>query len=72
MKINDHTHKELYSIFQQVWNTQLWAQDWKWSAFIPIPKKDNVKECSDYHTFTLISHASKVMLKNLQTRLQQY
>ena len=60
------------SIGQQIWKTQQWPQDWKRSVFIPIPKKDNVKECSNYHTTALISHASKVMLKILQARLQQY
>ena len=62
----------LYSICQQVWKTQQWPQDWKMSVFIPIPKKGNAKECSNYHTIELISHASKVMLKILQARLQQY
>ena len=57
---------------QQIWKTQQWPQDWKRSVFIPIPKKGNAKECSDYHTSALISHASKVMLKILQARLQQY
>ena len=55
-----------------MWKTQEWPQDWKRSVFIPIPKKDNAKECSNYHTVALISHASKVMLKILQARLQQY
>ena len=54
------------------WKTRQWPQDWKRSVFIPIPKKDNVKGCSNYHTIALISHASKVMLKILQARLQQY
>ena len=54
------------------WKTQQWPQDWKRSVFIPIPKKDNAKKCSNYRTIALISHASKVMLKILQTRLQQY
>ena len=62
----------LHSICQQIWKTQQWPQDWKRSVFIPISKKDNAKECSNYHTFALISHASKVMLKILQARLQQY
>ena len=62
----------LRSIRQQIWKTQQWPQDWKSSVFIPIPKKGNVKQCSDYHTIALISHASKVMLKILQARLQQY
>ena len=62
----------LHSTCQQIWKTQRWPQDWKRSIFIPIPKKDNSKECSNYHTIALISHASKVMLKILQARLQQY
>ena len=62
----------LHSICQQIWKTQQWPQDWKRSVFLPIPKKDNAKECSKYHTVALISHASKVMLKILQARLQQY
>jgi len=62
----------LYSICQHIWKTQQWPQDWKRSVFIPIPKKGNAKECSNYHTIALISHASKVMLKILQARLQQY
>ena len=57
---------------QQIWKTQQWPQDWKRSVFIPIPKKGNAKECSNYHTIALISHSSKVMLKILQARLQQY
>ena len=57
---------------QQIWKTQQWPQDWKRSVFIPIPKKGNAKECSNYHTVALISHASKLMLKILQTRCQQY
>ena len=57
---------------QQIWKTQQWPQDWKRSVFIPIPKKGNAKECSNYHTVALISHASKVMLKILQARLQWY
>ena len=64
--------KVLHSIFQQIWKTQQWPQDWKRSVFIPIPKKGNAKECSTYHTVALISHARKVMLKILQARLQQY
>ena len=64
--------KVLHSICQQIWKTQQWPQDWKRSVFIPIPKKDNPKECSNYHTIALISHASKLMLKILQARLQQY
>ena len=62
----------LHSICQQIWKTQQWPQDWKRSVFMPMPKKGNAKECSNYHTFALISHASKVMLKILQGRLQQY
>ena len=64
--------KVLHSICQQIWKTQQWPQDWKMSVFIPVPKKGNAKECSYYRTFALISHASKVMLKILQARLQQY
>ena len=64
--------KMLHSICQQMWKTQQWPQDWKRSVFIPIPKKGNAKECSNYCTISLISHASKVMLKSLQDRLQQY
>ena len=64
--------KVLHSICQQIWKTQQWSQDWKRSVFIPIPKKGNVKECLNYHTIAFISHASKVMLKILQARLQQY
>jgi len=62
----------LNSICQQILKTQQWSQDWKMSVFIPIPKKGNAKECSNYHTFALISHASKLMLKILQARFQQY
>ena len=62
--------KVLHSICQQIWKTQQWPQDWKRSVFIPIPKKGNAKECSNYRTIALISHASKVMLKILQARLQ--
>ena len=64
--------KVLHPICQQLWKTQQWPQDWKRSVFIPIPKKGNAKECSHYRTIALISHASKVMLKILQARLQQY
>ena len=64
--------KVLHSICQQIWKTQQWPQDWKRSVFIPIPKKGNAKECSNYHTIGLISHTSKAMLKILQTRLQCY
>ena len=64
--------KVLHSICQQIWKTQQWPQDWKRSVFIPIPKKVKAKECSNYHTIVLISHGSKVMLKIVQARLQQY
>ena len=70
--LKDDTVKVLHSIGQQIWKTQQWPQDWKRSVFIPIPKKGNAKECSNYHTIAHISHASKLMLKILQTRLQQY
>ena len=70
--LRDDAVKMLHSICQQSWKTQQWPQDWKKSVFIPIPKKDNAKECSNYCTIALISHASKVMLKILQARLQQY
>ena len=70
--LKDDAVKVLYSICQQIWKTQQWQQDWKRSVFILIPKKGNVKECSNYHTIALISHTSKVMLKILQARLQQY
>ena len=70
--LKDDAVKVLQSICQQIWKTQQWSQDWKRSVFIPIPKKDNAKECSNYRTVTLISHASKVMLKILLARLQQY
>ena len=69
--LNDRAVKVLHSICQQIWKTQHWPQGWKKSVFIPIPKKGNAKECSNYHTIALISHASKVMLKILQARLQQ-
>ena len=68
----DDAVKLLHSICQQIWKTQQWPQDWKMSDFIPIPKKENAKECSNYRSIALISHASKVMLKILQARLQQY
>ena len=70
--LKDDAGKGLHSICQQLWKTQQWPQDWKRSVFIPIPKKGNAKECSNYRTIALISHASKVMLKILQARLQQY
>ena len=68
--LKDNAVKMLHSIRQQIWKTQQWPQDWKRSVFIPIPKKDNAKECSNYCTIALISHASKVMVKILQVRLQ--
>ena len=64
--------KVLYSICQQIWKTQQWPQDWKRSVFIPNPKKGNAKDCSNYHTIALISHASKVTLRILHARLHQY
>ena len=67
--LNDDAVKVLHSISQKIWKTQQWPQDWKRSVFIPIPKKGNAKECSNYHTISLISHASKVMLKIIQARL---
>ena len=68
--LKDDAVKVLYSICQQMWKTQQWPQDWKRSVFIPIPKKSNAKECSNYHTVALISHASKAVLKILQAKLQ--
>ena len=70
--LKDDAGKVLHSICQQVWKIQQWSQDWKRSVFIPILKKGNAKECLNYCTIVLISHASKVMLKILQARLQQY
>ena len=70
--LKDDVMKVLHSICQQIWKTQQWPQDWKRSVFISISKKSNAKECSNYHTIARISHASKVMLKMLQLRLQQY
>ena len=70
--LKDDAVKVLHSICQQIWKTQQWSQDWKRSAFIPIPKKGNAKDCSDYTMIALISHSSKIMLKILQARLQQY
>ena len=70
--LKDDAVKVLHSICQHIWKTQQWPQDWKRSVFIPIPKKGNAKECSNYRTVELISHANKVMLKILQARLQQY
>ena len=70
--LKDDAVKLLHLICQQIWKTQQWPQDWKRSVFIAIPKKGNAKECSNYHTVALISHASKVMLRILQARPQQY
>ena len=70
--LKDDAVKVLHSICQQIWKTQQWTQDWKRSVFISIPKKGNAKECSNYRTIAFISHTSKVMLKILQARLQQY
>ena len=70
--LKDDAVKGMHSIYQQIWKTQQWPQDWKKSVFIPIPKKGNAKECSNYHKIPLIWHASKVILKTLQSRLQQY
>ena len=70
--LKDDAVKVLHSICQQIWKTQQWPQDWKWSVFVPIPKKGNAKECSNYCTIAVLPHASKVMFKILQVRLQQY
>ena len=70
--LKDDSVKVLHSTCQQIWKTQQWPQDWKMSVFIPIPKKGNAKECSNYSTIAFISYTSKVMLKILQARLQQY
>ena len=70
--LKDDAVKVLHSICQQIWKTQQWPQDWKRSVFVPIPNKGNAKECLNYRTIALISHASKVMLKVFQARLQQY
>ena len=70
--LRDDAVKMLHSIGQQIWKTQQWPQDWKRSVFIPIPKKGTAKECPHYYTIAFISHASKVILKFLQARLQQY
>ena len=70
--LKDDAVKVLHSIWRQIWKTQQWPQDWKRSIFIPIPKKDHAKQCSNYCTIALISHASKVMFKILQARLQLY
>ena len=69
--LKDDAVTVLHSICQEIWKTQQWPQDWKRSVFIPIPKKGNAKECSNYCAIAVISHASKVMLKILQARLQQ-
>ena len=70
--LKDNAVKVLHLICQQIWKTQQWPQAWKRSVFIPIPKKGNAKECSNYHTISLISHTGKEMLKILQARVQQY
>ena len=70
--LKDNAVRVLHSICQQIWKTQQWPQDWKRSVFISIPKKGNTKDCSNYHTIEFISHASEVMLKILQAKLQQY
>ena len=70
--LKDEAVKVLHSICQQIWKTHQWPQAWKRPVFIPIPKKGNAKECSNYHTIALISHVSEVILKILQARLQQY
>ena len=70
--LKDDAVKVLPSVYQQIWKIQQWSQDWKRSVFIPIPKKGNPKECSNYHTIALFSHTSNVMFKILQARLQQY
>ena len=70
--LKDDAGKVLHSIWKQIWKTQLWPQDWKRSVFIPFAKKATAKECSNQHTTALTSHVSKVMLKILQARLQQY
>ena len=70
--LRDNAVKVLHSICQKIWKPQQWPQDWKRSVFIPIPKKGNAKECPDYHRIALISHASNIMLKIFQARLQQY
>ena len=69
---SDDAMKVLHSIYQQIWKTQQWPQDWKRSVFVPVPKKGNAKGCSNYRAIALTSNASKVMLRILQTRLQQY
>ena len=70
--LKDDAVKMLHSTCQQIWKTQQWPQDWQRSVFIPVPKEGNAKECSNYHIIAFISHTSKLMLKILQARLQQY
>ena len=70
--LKDAAAQRLHSICQQIWKTQQWPQNWKRSVFIPIPKKGNAKECSNYHMIALISHASRVMFRILQARIQEY
>ena len=70
--LKDDAVKVMHSVYQQIWKTQQWPQDWKRSVFILVPKKGNAKECSNYRTIALISHTSEIMLKILQARLQQY
>ena len=70
--LKDDAVKVLHSMCHQIWKIQQWPQDWKRAVFVPVPKKGKAKECSNYHTIALISHASKIMLKTLQARLQQY
>ena len=70
--LKDDAVKVQHSICQQIWKTQQWPQEWKGSVFIPVPKKSNAKNCSHYHTIAIISHARKLLLKILQTRLQQH
>ena len=70
--LKENAVKVLHSICQKIWKTQQWPQDWEISVFIPVPKKDNAKKYSNYHTITLLPHANRVMLKILQARLQQY
>ena len=71
-RLKDDSVKVLHSIYQQIWKTQQWPQDWKRSVFIPIPKKGNAKECSNYHPIAVISFISKVLLKILQAKLREY
>ena len=70
--LKDDAVKVLHSMCQQIWKTQQWPQNWKRSVFIPVPKKDNAEECTNYHKIVLISHVSKIMFKILQARFQQY